>query len=182
MRLDHVAYRVENRDATVEYLMKVFNYKHGADFEINFDDGSSAQCIALTPPEKAHESVHFSMSFPAVGPLVTEYHIAPEIFVSQGTKGSIVERWVKNTPLGKGGIHHLAYSVHNIESRVKQFRNQGIEFLSENIIDCPEDDMRQIFTKPQLLLGGIVIELIERGDRGFCQNSVKELMQSTEEL
>ena len=180
MRLDHIAYRVEDRDATVEYIKKVFSYKHGADFEICFDDGSTAKCVALIPPEKMHKSIPFSMSFPAVGPLITEYHIPPEIFVSEGTKGSIVERWVKNTPLGKGGIHHLAYSVRSIEHRVKQFRDQGVEFLSEDIIECPEDDMRQIFTKPQLLLGGIIIELIERGSKGFCQSSVKKLMESTD--
>ena len=39
--------------------------------------------------------------------------------------------------------------------------------------------MKQIFTRPQTLLGGIIIELIDRGEKGFCQNSVKDLMEST---
>jgi hypothetical protein len=30
-------------------------------------------------------------------------------------------------------------------------------------------------------LGGVIIELIERGDKGFCQNSVKNLMEATDE-
>ena len=34
--------------------------------------------------------------------------------------------------------------------------------------------------KSKALLGGIIIELIERGDKGFCQNSVKNLMESTQ--
>ena len=181
MRLDHIAYRVKSRDFTVNYIKELFAYKHGAEFEISFEDGSKAKCIALVPPEKVHESVPFNMSFPAVGPLVTEYHMAPEIFVSEGTDGSIVDKWVNSTPNGQGGIHHLAYSVRSIEEKVKQFKKRGVKFLSDDIIDCPEDNMRQIFTKPQPLLGGVIIELIERGDKGFCQNSVKELMESTDD-
>ena len=65
---------------------------------------------------------------------------------------------------------------------MERWKAHGIEFLTENIIDCPEDDMRQIFTKPIDYLGGIIIELIDRGDKGFCQNNVKNLMNSTKGL
>jgi len=181
MRLDHIAYRVPNRNKTSEYLKQLFRYRHGEEFEICFDDGSTAKCIALLPPERTHKTAPFTMSFPAVGPLVTEYHIAPEIFVSEGTKGSIVEKWVQETNKGLGGIHHIAYNVRSIEERVKQFTSYGVEFLSDDIIDCPEDNLRQIFTKPQALLGGVIIELIERGGKGFCKSSVKNLMESTDD-
>lgn len=176
MRLDHIAYRVENRDATVHYLKTVLDYKCAEEFEITFSDKSKAMCVALTPPEKSHSSQKFSIDFPAVGPTVTSYHLAPEIFVSQGSKGSIVDKWVRETG---GGIHHIAYSIHNIDNKVKDFKSLGIKFLSDEIIDCPEDDLRQIFTEPQPLLGGIILELIERGDKGFCKGSVKNLMEST---
>ena len=73
----------------------------------------------------------------------------------------------------------MAYSVEDIDKTVKEWKEKGIEFLTNEIIDCPDDNLRQIFTKPQDLLGGIIIELIERGDKGFCQNSVKNLMEST---
>ena len=41
MRLDHIAYRVANRDETVEHLVKMFGYSIGTEFTINFDDGTS---------------------------------------------------------------------------------------------------------------------------------------------
>jgi 4-hydroxyphenylpyruvate dioxygenase-like putative hemolysin len=156
MRLDHIAYRVPNRDETVEHLNKMFGYHVAEEFTIDFDDGSKAECKALI----------FS-------PL-------PEVFVSEGSPGSIVEKWIQNTPNGQGGIHHLAYKVDDIDPIVKQWKDRGIEFLTEDVVDCPDDDLRQIFTKPQPLLGGVIIELIERGDKGFCQNSVKNLMEATE--
>lgn len=160
MRLDHIAYRVPNRDETVGHLAKMFGYEVGTEFTVDFDDGSKAECKALVSLEDS----------------------LPEVFVSQGSSGSIVERWIKNTPSGKGGIHHLAYQVDDIDPIVKEWKGRGIEFLTEEVIDCPDDDLRQIFTKPQPLLGGVIIELIQRGDKGFCTNSVKDLMQSTEEL
>ena len=67
-----------------------------------------------------------------------------------------------------------------IEETVDQWKRHGVEFLTDHIIKCPDDDMRQIFTKPIDYLGGVIIELIERGDKGFCQNNVKDLMESTE--
>ena len=76
----------------------------------------------------------------------------------------------------------MAYQVSDIKDTVRQWRRSGIEFLSEEIIDCPEDDLRQIFTKPLEVVGGVIFELIERGDKGFCQNSVKDLMNSTKEV
>ena len=155
IRLDHIAYRVPNRDETVDHLTKMFGYEVGEEFTIDFDDGSKAECKAL---------VETSL---------------PEVFVSQGSSGSIVEKWIKNTPNGQGGIHHLAYKVNDIDPIFKKWKDAGIEFLTENVIDCPDDDLRQIFTKPQPLLGGVIIELIERGDKGFCKNSVKELMEAT---
>jgi hypothetical protein len=54
--------------------------------------------------------------------------------------------------------------------------------LTDDIIDCPEDNLRQIFTKPLDYLGGVIIELIQRGSKGFCENSVKNLMESTKEV
>jgi hypothetical protein len=183
MRLDHIAYRVANRDETVEHLVKMFGYSIGTEFTINFDDGTSAECIAMVPLEKNNKvsdvlDIPWTCNSPGVNkPIV--YHMAPEIFVSEGTPDSIVDRWVKERG-GIGGVHHMAYSTDDIEGVVDEWKRKDVEFLTENIIDCPDDDLRQIFTKPQDLLGGVIIELIERGEQGFCQNSVKELMEATE--
>ena len=91
-----------------------------------------------------------------------------------------MNQWVSER--GGGGIHHIAYQVHNIETIFKAWKELGVEFASENIIDCPDDNLKQIFTKPLEVLGGIVIELIQRGDKGFCNKSVKDLMNSTKGL
>ena len=56
MRLDHIAYRVQDRDATVEYLENVLKYTQAEEFEITFSDNSKAMCVAMTPPEKPHSS------------------------------------------------------------------------------------------------------------------------------
>ena len=160
MILDHIAYRVKNKDKTAEFLHKTLKYSTETKFEIIFDNHSTAECLILTPHYRTINN-------------------NPEIFVSDGTEDSIVGEWVKNHRDGQGGIHHLAYKVENIEEHVKEWKQNGVEFLTNDIIDCPEDKMKQIFTKPLDVLGGIIIELIEREDKGFCQNSVKDLMNST---
>ena len=159
MKLDHIAYRVADRDQTVDFLQTLAGYSIGAEFQINFNDGTSADCKALLPSNES----------------------SPEVFVSEGTPESIVDVWVKERE-GTGGIHHIAYTTDDIDKAVEVWREKGVDFLTDVIIDCPDDNLRQIFTKPQDLLGGIIIELIERGDKGFCQNSVKNLMESTKSI
>jgi catechol 2,3-dioxygenase-like lactoylglutathione lyase family enzyme len=185
MRLDHIAYRVQDRHATSKQLSELFGYSVGVEFDIQFDDGSVADCIAMVPPEKDN-GLATLMPIPwtrmAAGierPL--EYHLAPEIFISDGTEDSIVGSWVRERG-GIGGIHHMAYQVNDIQETVRRWRSSGIKFLSEEVIDCPEDNLRQIFTKPLDVVGGIIFELIERGEKGFCQNAVKDLMNSTKEV
>jgi hypothetical protein len=167
-----MAFRASDRKATADLIQKLLGYKVATTFDIVFDDGSKTESIALVPPEKMDNVP----SIEAGG----RRHLAPEIFVSDGEPDSIVGKWV-NKRGGKGGIHHIAYQVFNIDRIVKEWRDKGVEFLSEEVIDCPDDDLRQIFTKPLDCLGGMIIELIERGDKGFCQNSVKSLMESTED-
>ena len=80
-----------------------------------------------------------------------------------------------------GGVHHFAYKVTDIDKAYKEWKENGVEFLSDDIIDCPEDNLKQIFTKPLDELGGVIIELIQRGHKGICQHSVKQLMESTDD-
>jgi hypothetical protein len=54
----------------------------------------------------------------------SNYHLAPEIFVSQGTPGSIVEKWVHDRG-GIGGIHHLAYQVDSVAEKMKEWQEKG---------------------------------------------------------
>jgi 4-hydroxyphenylpyruvate dioxygenase-like putative hemolysin len=193
MRLDHIAYRVSNRRETAQFIKQTFGYVVGTEFDIEFDDGSTAECIVMTPPERTRRRPsppskdrpvrlsHMDPPWVLFSPSHdTNYHLAPEIFISDGSKGSIVGDWVEAR--NGGGVHHMAYSVKNINEIVKKWKDIDVEFLTEEVIDCPEDDLKQIFTKPLNVMGGIIVELIERGHKGFCQNSVKHLMESTREL
>ena len=155
MKLDHIAYRVQDRHHAANFLKKTLSYSIATEFEIKFDNGSTADCLVLQPKLKEN----------------------PEIFISDGTEYSIVGEWVKER--NGGGVHHLAYQVNNIQEIVNEWKKNGVEFLTDNVIDCPEDNMKQIFSKPVKELGNVIIELIEREDKGFCQNSVKDLMNST---
>lgn len=174
MRLDHIAYRVANRDETVKFLMDAFGYTFQAEFDIFFNDEKTdaARCVALEPPEKAAKGLPFSV--PAAPGAV--YHMAPEIFVSEGTPGSIVGNWVAARG-GIGGVHHLAYEVPDVEAKRQEWVANGWgDFASDHAFKC--DDLTQIFTTPHRLTG-VIFEFIERKGFGFCAANVKELMKST---
>ena len=106
MRLDHIAYRVENRRKTAAFFTEAFGYTTGTEFQIEFEDGSTADCLALTPPEDRHSlpsywTHHALMYNPtssradrSASTVHAEFHAPPEIFVSDGSEGSIVGDWV----------------------------------------------------------------------------------------
>jgi len=181
MRIDHIAYRVKDKEETAQFLMDFLGYKKPENlqegFDIQFEDGTWAKCLVLEPPEKSlfnmpwrHLEVGLMESF--------EYHLAPEIFVSSGSPGSIVDQWVKNKG-GIGGIHHIAYQVKSVQGVIDKWRGGGfLEFASEEPLRC--DGLVQVFTKP-LELTGVIYEFIERTSQGFCAENVKDLMNSTKE-
>ncbi len=188
MRLDHIAYRVADRNKTAKFFQEVFGYKITDEFSINFDNDEKAQCLVLSPPEQLSSDLQkliYSYQ-PNLGFFVSKenlptfnYHLAPEIFISDGSEGSLIKEWVKKRD-GVGGIHHLAYQVNSVEKKVKEMKEKGyFEFLTEEPIKC--DELIQIFTKPSELTG-VIYEFIERGKNGFCKDSVKELMESTKNL
>tara|TARA_B100000676_G_scaffold306253_1_gene362136 strand:- start:1117 stop:1665 length:549 start_codon:yes stop_codon:yes gene_type:complete len=180
MRLDHIAYRTKDRYKTAEFLDKCMGYKIGLEFQIEFDDNSKADCLALVPPEKRPEftdlwSLHTSIGVNELeGDVV--YHSPPEIFVSDGPEGSIVGDWVAERD-GVGGIHHIAYQVDDVKATMHDWKQMGYaEFYSENPLECP--GLVQVFTKPSELTG-VIYELISREGKGFCETNVKALMEST---
>ena len=192
MRLDHIAYRVKDRTKTTKFFDDCFGYQCIGTWDLEYDDGSTTRFNMLVPPEKrppkAEMWTHYGpreavfLASPSLNLEANcEYHAPPEIAVSDGPLGSIVGDWVAKTNSGVGGIHHIAYAINNIDEVFDDWTNKGIEFLTDEVVDCPDDDLRQIFTKPQPLLGDVIIELIQRGNKGFCQNSVKKLIESTNE-
>lgn len=178
-RCDHIAYRTKSRWDTANFFIKAFGYKLQKEFKIEFDDGSYADCIALEPPEKTCEVYPWFVRHierPA-SHLGQEYHLAPEIFISDGPPDSIVGKWVDENG---SGIHHIAYMVESVEKTMKEWKDNGFaEFSSDKPLKCPEDNLIQIFTKENPHTG-IVYELIQRGEHGFCTANVKNLMLSTQ--
>ena len=188
MRLDHIAYRVKDRKKTAQFFIDAFGYKIQTEFNIDFNDGTCAKCIALEPPEKPKvENLHWLVR-QYVGPNLhsqdiqedkfAEYHLPPEIFVSDGDLESIVGKWVDRRD-GVGGVHHMAYQVESVEKTMKEWQLKGYaEFSSDKPLTCP--GLTQVFTKPSELTG-VIYEFIERGEHGFCQANVKDLMISTKD-
>ena len=191
MRLDHIAYRVKDRYKAAKFLKEALGYDVGTEFQIEFDDGSKADCIALVPPENrmkrpsdwvqesdfCHEKRIEGVTdhYGCEPNIVT--HAPCEVFVSDGEEGSIVGDWVKeNGP----GVHHIAYQVDDVEATMHSWRQMGYaEFYSEKPLQCP--GLVQVFTKPSELTG-VIYELIKRDGKGFCEDNVKGLMESTKQL
>ena len=153
---------------------------------MDFGDGTTAKCIALEPPEKIltdmpwiGNDVMYRQKEDYTQEYMAEWHLAPEIFVSDGSPGSIVGDWVAARG-GIGGIHHLAYQVESVENIMAQWKQMGYaEFTSETPLTCP--GLTQVFTKPSELTG-VIYEFINRGEHGFCKENVKGLMESTKGL
>lgn len=166
--------------------MDAFGYHIQQEFTIDFGDGQTAQCIALEPPEKkkgtnvawTYQGVNYMPEEPAglVREVLQEYHMPPEIFVSDGSPGSIVGNWVAARG-GVGGIHHIAYQVKSVEQTMREWQEKGYaEFTSAQPMKCP--GLTQVFTKPSELTG-VIYEFIEREEFGFCRDNVRALMEST---
>lgn len=173
MRIDHIAYRVADRHKAVHFFCESFGYSVAEEFKVNFDDGSSANCFVLKSPE----AFTLSNNVKTYG----QYHLAPEIFVSDGDEDSIVGKWVAERN-GIGGIHHMAYEVESVKDTMKEWLEKGYaEFTTEEPMACP--GLIQCFTKPSILTG-VIYEFIERdaSAKGFCRDNVKDLMESTEGL
>jgi catechol 2,3-dioxygenase-like lactoylglutathione lyase family enzyme len=179
MRLDHIAYRVKDRFKSAKLFVECFGYRIAEDlpegFKIDFEDGSSADCLVLLPPEQITSGMpwmvehYFDHEF-------TSYHMTPEIFISDGTNDSIVGQWVVERG-GIGGIHHLAFQVDSVERKMEEWIAKGYaEFATDQPLSCP--GLVQVFTKPSQLTG-VIYEFIERENHGFCTDNVKALMQST---
>jgi catechol 2,3-dioxygenase-like lactoylglutathione lyase family enzyme len=189
MRIDHIAFRVADRNKTAKFFQDALGYRIQTEFPIDFGDGDTVKCFALEPPEKlplsskilpwAYSGVIYQEMPDKVQEHLQEYHIAPEIFVSDGSPNSIVGKWVAARG-GVGGVHHIAYQVKSVQETMNEWRDKGYaEFTSNEPFKCP--GLTQVFTKPSDLCG-VIFEFIEREDHGFCAGNVKSLMMSTADV
>jgi len=175
-RIDHIAFRTFDRKKAVKFFKDAMGYREQAEFTICFDKNDSAICSALEPTGRV-KSAPWACMIP-VEMVQQEYVLAPEIFVSEGTEGSIVWNWCKTHG---PGLHHVALQVpadSTVEAEMKRWLDNGWaeEGFSSDAIKC--DDLCQVFTKPSSVLG-VVFELIQRKEAGFCRDSVKQLMESS---
>lgn len=185
MRLDHIAYRVKNRTEAVKFFCDAFGYKTQDEFEITLEDGSKAKCQSLEPSEKVLPEVPTDcISYISVGPRIPqeriEYHLAPEIFVSDGPPGSVIDDWVNAWGRGIGGVHHLAFEVDDVQKTMDDWKAKGWLFTTPAPLNC--ESLTQIFSQPNPFTG-VIYEFIHRkGQRGFCKDNVAKLMSSTKDL
>jgi catechol 2,3-dioxygenase-like lactoylglutathione lyase family enzyme len=180
MRLDHIAYRAKDRHKTAQFFQDCLGYTVGTEFNLEFDDGSTTECIALAPPEDRSEDTSFWKLNFTVNHEKFENHAPCELFVSDGPPGSIVGDWVAERG-DIGGVHHIAYEVDDVAAKMKDWKEKGYaEFYSEEPLVCEETGLVQVFSKPSELTG-VIYELIKRGktNQGFCERNVKALMEST---
>lgn len=175
MRLDHLAFRVVDRNKTAKFFQEAMGYTLQQEFTIDFGGGQTAQCIALEPPEKMNTVLPPWTTESYLIPYCDSYHLPPEIFVSDGSPGSVVGDWV--AARGVGGLHHMAYQVNDVAKTMQEWQEKGYaEFTTAQPITCP--GLTQVFTKPSQLTG-VIIEFIQREEFGFCKDNVKALMEST---
>jgi hypothetical protein len=145
--------------------LATFNFTVQTEFDIDFGNGETARCFALEPPEKPtgdfsekwKDGRVVATSIPwvyggiyyheddKVREKLINFHMAPEIFVSDGTPDSIVGKWVAKRD-GIGGIHHLAYQVPSVKAQMDLWKEKGFaEFTTEDPLTCP--GLTQVFTK-----------------------------------
>ena len=178
-RIDHLAFRTLNRKKCIDFFCQVLEYKVQANFDIYFNEEKTevAECSALEPTNKSPDAPW--MTQVAIPGGTQQYVIPPEIFVSEGTPGSIVYEWAKAR--GGSGLHHIALQVpedSTVEKEMEKWIKQGWaeSFSTQQPIKC--DGLSQAFTRPSEITG-VIFELIQRDKHGFCKDSVKELMEST---
>lgn len=156
MYLHHYAIRCKDRKAAAEFYCEAFGYSITEEFIIYFnaDKTEKAMCYALKPSNP---------------------EAMPEVFISEGSPGSIVANWVDKHG---SGIHHIAKHVDDVVATMEQWKAKGwASFTTDKPIEST--DLIQCFTNPHPITG-IVYEFINvKNGRGFSTENVKRLMEST---
>ena len=150
--IDHLAFRVGDLEKALAFYTGVLGLEIADRFEINFEDGTRANCAALN-----------------AGSI--------QIFVSEGVgDGGVVKEWVRQHG---NALHHVAYAVPDIHATVAELKGKDVEFLTSDVLE--DANLLQIFTRP-VVQTGVIHEIIQRkGNKSFSTANVKRLMDSTRE-
>ena len=150
--IDHIAFRVDDLEKALSFYTDVVGLEIGDRFEINFEDGTKANCATVNGG-------------------------SIQIFVSEGIgEGGVVKEWVKKHG---NACHHIAYAVPDIHATVARMKSKGVQFMSEEPLE--DTALIQIFSIPSPETG-VIHEIIQRkGTKSFSTKNVKALMDSTRE-
>jgi len=74
------------------------------------------------------------------------------------------------------GVHHVAYTVDNIDETLQKLRECGVETTSEDILQDPVSGLKQIFLAKKHC--GYFVELIERNDNVNAGEFVEDNMSA----
>ena len=184
-RIDHLAFRTLDRQKCVKFFQEALGYRFADEFPIVLDEEKNdiATCTILEPSNRIRGDLPWTKMFPlypnAIEIMQQEYVLAPELFISEGSPGSLVHDWASKR--NGGGLHHIALQVSensSVKEEMKKWLDNGWveDFTTSEPIVCAE--LVQVFTRPSSITG-IIFELIERKEAGFCRSSVRELMLST---
>ena len=83
-----------------------------------------------------------------------------------GGSVELVEPLASDSPVAKflesrgEGIHHLCFEVENIETSMKELKNNGVHFITDRPV-CGAGGSRVVFAQPRDM-GGVLMELREK--------------------
>ena len=135
------------------YTLIVPNAKEVADFHQNVLGYNLINTILVnagSAPKGQHDMLNYVMSW-------SNNHNGVMVVTEGLTKESIFHKFMMK--YGQG-IHHIAFEVENINEVFEQFKSEGIEVTSDEMLRDPLTGLKQFFISSKYV--GIFIELIER--------------------
>lgn len=161
-KIHHKAIRTKDLQAEVDRLCKEKGYTLHETFSFEV----RVVVTPSSPPEEGSAEVRCAH---------LRHVKLVDLFVSEGDLGTRVRRAV-----GRRGTHddHVAFLTHGVRAAMREWKELGFEFETEEPIVCPcADPLIQAFTKR---IGGLTLELINPGrHEGFCKHNVKKRMETS---
>jgi len=140
---DHYTLIVEDAATVAAFHEKVLGFKPARVQLVN----------AGTAPRGGHDMLNHVLWLPGSTERV--------VVITEGlTDDSIFSRYLREFG---AGVHHVAFSVDDIESALQCLRDGGIETTSQEILRDPITGLRQIFVSREHC--GYFMELIERSEQ-----------------
>ena len=152
--LDHYTLIVDDARAVADFHVQVLGFRPARVQLVN----------AGTAPPGSHDMLNVVLWLPGSNEKV--------MVVTEGlTETSIFSRYLDEYG---AGVHHVAYSVEDIEQALEQLRARGVETTSEEILRDPVSGLRQIFLAREHC--GYFLELIERSETTGAGDFVEDNM------